>query len=549
MKTKKKKDNAAADEAYVANNLHNIQKSTLSYRLSANKEDKSVTEMKAKAMWRHSLYSPEEAITYDHYLNTPQRAAPRRQLKRNKRTLNPQFLFQLQMVGNRMKHMIAGKACQMQTWLAARMPWRRAGGQYVESDMEVDSLHSSFSDSSDNKIEAETLKTLEKMDKRRCNALDHGVYCDIRERKESHMFPIFCDHKKQINKYNNLKENPLRKNTLMDNMHLSHHKSNSQLNILVTCCGASFDMTAMRNYIAREYPNIRQFKIIGIDISERALKFFLRRENLKWGCIHHRYNFDLHPQSKNSLSVYETRHIILIHASIFDPNVIEYLGGEIDIIYDLHALSVINPSQRSTYMQVLKQLLKTDGGRIILSTFNYPKILSMGHPFSVQNSELEQLLKGWTQCFFKILHTYERNKFLEQSIEHLLQGSTAMALERVGSNHKGNSGPCTWLCRFWSLVLSWKGLINTIYCNDEDGFPGRIWNKQCYQQLLCNVHKASRQSHEDIPQSKACIDQQKNWFSKHTLYLQYFAKKNDIQTWTVKENIWLIGIDISPNSC
>ncbi|ETO12220.1 thiopurine S-methyltransferase, partial [Reticulomyxa filosa] len=127
---------------------------------------------------------------------------------------------------------------------------------------------------------------------------------------------------------------------------------------------------------------------------------FLYRENIAYCTLDHSYNFTYDPKSRRSLPVYETQHLTLVNGSIFDETVVQYLGeNSIDLVYDVDALSIINPSERQAYVDVLLRLLKKPRGRILLHCYDYPPLFSFTHPYPIDQKSVAQLFGYW--CHYR----------------------------------------------------------------------------------------------------------------------------------------------------
>jgi len=66
----------------------------------------------------------------------------------------------------------------------------------------------------------------------------------------------------------------------------------------------------------------------------------------------------------------------------------------VDIVYDRASLIALPKEMRAQYVEKLKSLLKP-GGRILLVTLDYDQELMAGPPFSVPESEVKELYRGF----------------------------------------------------------------------------------------------------------------------------------------------------------
>ena len=230
---------------------------------------------------------------------------------------------------------------------------------------------------------------------------------------------------------------------------ISNYWSQSEdcLNILVPFCGASIDMlelsNTMQKYIAQlsnsdayygnseeesesEYESehyttgdigdeneieekgdnnskkikkkrkrkIKDYRIIGIDCSERAIDYFIKKNNL--ACEHHSFNY----HDKRRLEVYYFRiyKIEILRSNLFDSNVIEYIQpNSIDVIYDCNSFICVNPSERIEYCSVMSKLLRKENCNILMNTVNYSNYYSHSFPYSVNDSDIIRYFGDWCE--------------------------------------------------------------------------------------------------------------------------------------------------------
>lgn len=137
---------------------------------------------------------------------------------------------------------------------------------------------------------------------------------------------------------------------------------------------------------------IRNFRIIGIECCEKAIKYFVKRNNLV--CEHHSYNYD----DKQRLEVYYCRvyKIEILRSNIFHNNVLSYIqSNSIDIVYDCNSFLCINPSERIQYCNLLDKLLRRQNCNILLNTINYNKYYSNSFPHAMDDSDIIQYFGDW----------------------------------------------------------------------------------------------------------------------------------------------------------
>lgn len=164
--------------------------------------------------------------------------------------------------------------------------------------------------------------------------------------------------------------------------------------ILVPLCGKSLDMLWLSQ---------QGFKVIGIELSEQAVKQFAQEHQLHFkqeiiGQVKHYFT--------DSLSIW-VGDIFALENSLIAP---------VDAIYDRAALIALPGTLRSVYVDSCLKWLKPEGA-ILLKTLSYNQEQMEGPPYSVSDEEVAQLYKKRCSEIKRLKHSDR----LHDSQDHLFQ--------------------------------------------------------------------------------------------------------------------------------
>jgi len=147
--------------------------------------------------------------------------------------------------------------------------------------------------------------------------------------------------------------------------------------VFVPFCGKSNDMLWL---------NAQGFRVIGVEISELAVKAFFAENGLS-------------PAVKTYDAFREYRYgdLVIFCGDFFqlDPKRL----AEVDAVYDRASLVALPADMRLAYVEKLTQSLQT-GTRILLVSFDYPQHEMQGPPFSVPAEEIRVLYANWGHIEF-----------------------------------------------------------------------------------------------------------------------------------------------------
>jgi len=157
--------------------------------------------------------------------------------------------------------------------------------------------------------------------------------------------------------------------------YLDELKLSSQEAIFVPLCGKSLDM----NYLIQ-----KNFKVIGVEISELAIQQFFEENNLSYTI-----------SKEEELKVYEGDRIKIYCGDFFDLQS-KHLDN-VKAVYDRASLIALDDELRQKYVKHLNDIINLDV-RILLLTLNYPQHQRIGPPFAVSKFEVNQLFKSSFDC-------------------------------------------------------------------------------------------------------------------------------------------------------
>ena len=157
--------------------------------------------------------------------------------------------------------------------------------------------------------------------------------------------------------------------------YLDELKLSSQETIFVPLCGKSLDM----NYLYQ-----KNYKVIGVEISELAIQQFFDENNLSYTV-----------SKDGEFELYEGDGIKIYCGDYFDLQS-NHLDN-VKAIYDRASLIALDDELRQKYVKHLNDIISFDV-RMLLLTLNYPQHQRSGPPFAVSKLEVDQLFKGSFDC-------------------------------------------------------------------------------------------------------------------------------------------------------
>lgn len=179
--------------------------------------------------------------------------------------------------------------------------------------------------------------------------------------------------------------------------------------IFVPLCGKSADMV----YLLKQ-----GFKVIGVELSQLAIKHFFSENNL-----------DYTLKRTSLFSLYQADNITLYCGDYFalDKSMLKSVSA----VYDRAALIALPIDLRAKYAQHLYSIILNDC-RVLLLTLNYPQSQMSGPPYAVNEAEVLSLFsKGFEyqqlQCFNDIKN---EPKFLHAGVEFIEKAT--YCLRKVG---------------------------------------------------------------------------------------------------------------------
>lgn len=142
--------------------------------------------------------------------------------------------------------------------------------------------------------------------------------------------------------------------------------------VLVPLCGKTLDMLWLKK---------QGHKVLGVELSQQALDEFLAENQLP-----------AEPTSHDKFCGYELPEMKLLCGDFF------HLSSEdcaqIKAVYDRAAIIALPPRMRQTYAEHLQHILPA-GTKILMVVMEYEQSQMAGPPFSVRQSEVEQLFASY----------------------------------------------------------------------------------------------------------------------------------------------------------
>jgi len=137
--------------------------------------------------------------------------------------------------------------------------------------------------------------------------------------------------------------------------------------VLVPLCGKSIDL---------QWLSDQAQKVIGIEVSEKAVREFLEQHAGDYTTQHH-----------GEFVVYQSDAFEIWQGNYFHMK--SSFLGPIDAVYDRAALVSMPPAKRVAYAKKLRELIE-NRAKILLISFDYPQQEMNGPPFSVPFEEIRQ---------------------------------------------------------------------------------------------------------------------------------------------------------------
>ncbi len=145
--------------------------------------------------------------------------------------------------------------------------------------------------------------------------------------------------------------------------------------VFVPLCGKSLDM----NYLKQ-----KNFKVIGVEMSELAIQQFFKENNLSYKL-----------SKDGEFDLYEGGRIKIYCGDFFGLR--SHHLESVKAVYDRASLIALDESLRQKYVKHLNDIISLDV-RIMLLTLNYPQHQRSGPPFAVSKVEVDRLFKGSFDC-------------------------------------------------------------------------------------------------------------------------------------------------------
>lgn len=178
--------------------------------------------------------------------------------------------------------------------------------------------------------------------------------------------------------------------------------------ILVPLCGKTVDLI---------YLSKNGYQVIGIELSEVAIKSFFKENNL---------SFDIDNDGK--FKRFSSGNITIFQGDFFNLNTA--LISKVDLIYDRAALVALPLAMREKYFNHLKSFLKDDG-RVLLILLSRSPQTNDGPPHSVPLKEVQ----NYSTNFFEIKELESSNEKIkskslqEKGIDSMTK--TTLILNRI----------------------------------------------------------------------------------------------------------------------
>lgn len=144
--------------------------------------------------------------------------------------------------------------------------------------------------------------------------------------------------------------------------------------VLVPLCGKSLDLLWLEEH---------GLDVIGVEFVESAVLDFFRENNLSWDETEQYGHRCLSARGRN-IRIFVTDFIQLAN---------DYKGEPIAALYDRAALVALPADMRPPYVEACKKLL-SESPKGLLVSMSYEPATMEGPPFSVPNTEVEQLWGG-----------------------------------------------------------------------------------------------------------------------------------------------------------
>ena len=138
--------------------------------------------------------------------------------------------------------------------------------------------------------------------------------------------------------------------------------------VLVTLCGKSLDMVWLHE---------QGFRVVGVELSPLAVEAFFSENSLQPTTTSH-----------GKFKRYQADNITILCGDFFDLTAADF--GDITAVYDRASLIALPTEMRPNYADHLAMLVPR-GTNVLLITMEYPQEEMQGPPFSVQESEVQEL--------------------------------------------------------------------------------------------------------------------------------------------------------------
>lgn len=181
--------------------------------------------------------------------------------------------------------------------------------------------------------------------------------------------------------------------------HLANISFPKQQTALVPLCGKSRDLITLTHHFN---------KVVGIEISEKAIKEFLHEQNL-----------NATESSFADFKIFKTDSITLWCGDFM--KLPAHKLPAIDLIYDKAALVALPPEKRPEYAEKLLSLC-SDSTFIMLHHFTYNQDEMPGPPFSVSDQELNAYFRDKFKAEILEKNELDLNRFIKFKYRGLKSG-------------------------------------------------------------------------------------------------------------------------------
>ncbi|MCC1497874.1 thiopurine S-methyltransferase [Alcanivorax sp. 1008] len=169
--------------------------------------------------------------------------------------------------------------------------------------------------------------------------------------------------------------------------------------VWVPLCGKSLDMIWLHQ---QGHP------VTGVELSRQALQSFGIEQGL-----------DLHWHQDGAMEVAESSGFTLYCGDYFAVTAAQL--ADIRLVYDRAALVALPAAMRQLYVAHMRSVLAA-GWRLMLLTFEYPQEQRPGPPFSVPDSEVQQLFQGCSIELISEQQVIDRHPgFREQGMTSMIE--------------------------------------------------------------------------------------------------------------------------------